>query len=205
MGDNGLIPISDEQAKLGQEALKALQKVGGFLRETFGTVPEDIVGLLGGDWLMVRRAENLARIFERAKERLRERGINNPEPASLSITLPLLITAADESRAELEDIWARLLAAAADPSRTKAFRNAFIGAVKKLDPLDALVMQWMSAHGGGAHEISRNAIAKDLNVSRDEVDVSIANLVKVEFAAEPHRGAATNLTPFGREFLRVVD
>ena len=56
-----LIPISDEQAKAIQEALKTLQGFGGFLRETFGTVPQDVAGLLGGDWLKVRRAENLAR------------------------------------------------------------------------------------------------------------------------------------------------
>jgi len=45
-----LIPISDDQAKAIQEALKTLQGFGGFLRETFGTVPQDLVGLLGGDW-----------------------------------------------------------------------------------------------------------------------------------------------------------
>jgi hypothetical protein len=50
-------------ARLGRsaEALKTLQGFGGFLRETFGTVPQDVVGLLGGDWLKDRRAENLAR------------------------------------------------------------------------------------------------------------------------------------------------
>jgi hypothetical protein len=54
MSDSGsLIPISDEQARAIQEALKTLQGFGGFLRETFGTVPEDLVGVLGGDWLKV--------------------------------------------------------------------------------------------------------------------------------------------------------
>jgi hypothetical protein len=61
MSDPGsLVPITDEQAKLGQEALKTLRSVGGFLREVIGTYPEDLVGYyLGGDWLKVRRAENL--------------------------------------------------------------------------------------------------------------------------------------------------
>lgn len=53
MSGDSLIPISDEQAKLGQEALKTLQGLGGFLKETFGTLPQDIVGLLGGDYLKV--------------------------------------------------------------------------------------------------------------------------------------------------------
>jgi hypothetical protein len=62
-----LIPISDEQAKAIQEALKTLRGLGGFLRETFGTIPEDLVGLLGGDRLKVLRAENLARILDKAR------------------------------------------------------------------------------------------------------------------------------------------
>jgi hypothetical protein len=40
MTDPGsIIPISDEQAKALQEALKTLQGFAGFLKETFGTVP----------------------------------------------------------------------------------------------------------------------------------------------------------------------
>ena len=53
---DSLTPITDEQAKAIQEALKTLQGVGGFPKETFGTMPQDIVGLLGGDYLKVRRA-----------------------------------------------------------------------------------------------------------------------------------------------------
>jgi len=49
MSDPGsLIPPSDEQAKAIQEAIKALRGLGEFLEKTLGTVPEDIVGLLGG-------------------------------------------------------------------------------------------------------------------------------------------------------------
>jgi hypothetical protein len=130
MPDSGsVISISDEQAKAIQEgskaiqeAIKTLQGIGGFLKETFGTVPQDIVALLAGNWLKVRRAENLLRVAQKAKERLKARGVEVPEPASLSITLPIFVAAADESRDELQDIWARLLAAAADPSRAGFFR-----------------------------------------------------------------------------------
>jgi hypothetical protein len=72
-----LIPISDEQAKLGQKAIEALQGLGGFLREVFGTIPEDLVGYFGGDLLKVRRAENFARIAQEARERLNARGIHS--------------------------------------------------------------------------------------------------------------------------------
>jgi hypothetical protein len=64
-----LILITDEQAKALQEALRTLQGIGGFLKQTFGTVPEDLVGLLGGDWLKARRLENFARIAGKARDR----------------------------------------------------------------------------------------------------------------------------------------
>ena len=201
---NTIIPITDEQAKLGQKALEVLQGVGGFLREILGTVPEDLVGYLGGDLLKVRRAENLVRIVEEARERLTARGMNTTEPPSISLLLPILVASADESRDELVAMWARLLAAAADPDRTKSFRIAFIDAVKKMDPLDAAVLQCANATAGGLiTNDTRNEIASELRVSRDETDVSIANLHKLELVVETNPPNAA-VSPFGREFLRAV-
>lgn len=117
--------------------------------------------------------------------------------------LPILVAAADESRDELQDIWARLLAAAADPSRARAFRIAFIEAAKKLDPLDAAVLQATHAGGGGIQDQTRNSLAAQLHVSRDEVDVSIANLTKLELVMQVNTSFA-GLSPFGREFVRTV-
>jgi Abortive infection alpha len=208
MSDPGSLIPSDEQSKAIQEgskaiqeALKTLQGIGGFLRETFGTVPEDIVGLLGGDWLRVRRTENLFRMFQKARERLKARGVEMEEPASLSITLPIFVAAAEESRDELQDLWARLLAAAADPSRAGHFRLRFIEATKRMDPLDAAVLS-RSQQEQGVSGTRLNTLATELSVSRDQIDVSCDNLKKLEL----FRGNETtnHLTPFGREFLRAV-
>ena len=202
-----LIPISDEQAKLGQKALEVLQGVGSFLREFFGTVPEDLVGYFGGDLLKVRRAENVARIVQEASERLEARGIHTPEPPSISILLPIVVASAEESRDELVDIWARLLAAAADPARAKSFRLAFIEATKKLDPLDAAVLEGISTAAGGAVSPGmRNSLAEQLHASRDEIDVSIANLTKLElvYSSRPGSVDPAYISPFGREFLRAI-
>jgi hypothetical protein len=200
---NSLIPITDEQAKAIQEALKTLRGLGSFLERTFGTVPQDLVGLLGGDWLKVRRAENLARILDKTKERLQARRVETPEPASLSIALPILIAAADESRDELQEIWARLLAAAADPTRAKSFRLAFIETVRKMDPLDGAVLNYVNGAGGGITGQIRNEAAAKLHALRDEVDVSIANLEKLELL-QGMSPISSAMSPFGREFLRTV-
>src|SRR5260370_14015872 len=174
MSGASIIPISDEQAKAIREALKALQGLGSFLEKTLGTVPQDVVGLRGGDWLKVGRAENLAGIIGKARERLKARGVEPTEPPSLSVVLPILVAAADESRDELQDIWAALLAATADPSRAKSFRIAFIEAAKKMDPMDAAVLQ--SAPGRDTISRSvRHSLALRLSVSDDEVDVSFSS------------------------------
>jgi hypothetical protein len=187
-----------------QEALKTLQGVGGFLKETLGTVPQDLVGYLGGDWLHVRRIENIARILEKANERMKARKAKAQEPVSLSITLPLLRAAADESRDDLQDLWARLLAAAADPSRTRSFRLAFIDAAKKMDPLDAGVLQ--AIHGQRGDRVTaedENIVAASLHVSRDEVAVSVSNLYKLGHIIDLNTQTKL-ISPFGREFSRAV-
>jgi hypothetical protein len=72
-----------------------------------------------------------------------------------------------------------------------------------LDPLDSLVMRWLRQHGGGVDSGARNKLAEGLHVARDEVDVSLENLVRVGFASAG-LPMMTVLTLFGREFLRTV-
>lgn len=196
------MPITDEQAKLGQEALKALGAVGRFLREVIGTYPEDLVGYyLGGDWLKVRRAENLSRMIEELQHLLRARNVK-PDSPSISIALPLLIAAADESRDELRSIWARLLAAAADPARAKSFRIQFIEVVKQMDPLDAAVLDATHRRQRVTAELT-NELAIESKMNRDEVEISLDNLARLGLvAANPSR--MFHISAFGREFLRAI-
>jgi Abortive infection alpha len=205
MSDTGsLIPISDEQAKAVQEALKALQGVGGFLREVLGTVPEDLVGYFGGDWLKIRRAENAARMIEKAKARLEARNVK-PERPSISVALPLLIAAADEDRDELQEIWARLLAAAMDPARSKAFRGAFIEIVKKMDPLDAVALQYMRDNSRPAMPNNlAERISNQFKVSFDEATVCLLHLHQLGLATDPDRDPFPSLTAMGRLLARTV-
>src|SRR5437660_1458996 len=58
-----------------------------------------------------------------------------------SVAIPLLRAAYDESRPELQQIWAKLIAAAIDPNRSGQFRLSFIATLKQFDPLDAQVLK----------------------------------------------------------------
>lgn len=128
--------ITDEQAKLGQKALEVLQDFGGFLREMLGTVPEDLVGVLGGDWLKVRRAVNMASMLEKAREKFERRKVEQKEEVSLTIAAPLLRAATDERREEIRELWARLFANAMGPSRSSTKRRSFIDIVQQMEPLE---------------------------------------------------------------------
>ncbi|WP_316171051.1 Abi-alpha family protein [Bradyrhizobium sp. SZCCHNRI1058] len=205
---NDLIPVTDAQAKAAEEALKTLQGFGGFLKETFGTVPQDIVGLLGGDYLKVRRAENARRLIEKAKKRLEDAGVEKPD-APPSLAIPIIVAAADESRDELLDLWAALLAAAADPARSKSFRLKFIEIVKQLDPLDAPVLKILVEVKQTAQD-KLDPFTIALGATADEVSVSIQHLKSIGLA---ERGSIRDDSPgwpyfsptaLGRELLRTL-
>jgi len=68
--DISVLSITDEQAKLWQEIVKALSCVGSFFKEALGSVPQDIIGYLGGHWLRIRRAENIAEMMMRARKNM---------------------------------------------------------------------------------------------------------------------------------------
>lgn len=178
--NDSLVPISDEQAKLGQEALKTLQGLGGSLKETFGTLPQDVVGLLGGDYLKVKRAENLFRMFEKAKKRLEDNHVKRPD-ASPSLAIPIMVAAAGEGRDELQEIWAALLAAAAGPSRNRAFRLRFIDIAKQLDPFDVVILTQLARRGEILNPPLRQALIVENGLSGDQLQISVNNLTGAAF------------------------
>lgn len=206
MPDDGtLIPITDEQAKLGQEIVKAFSGLGSFLADALGSTPRDLIGYLGGDWLRFRRAENIAKMMNHTRERLAAWGVNAPEPASLSLALPILRGAADESREAIQDLWARLMAATLDPSRAGKVRQGFSEVIVKMDPMDALVLSHFKTAGVVElydHNDKKQKVAGRLGITEDELEASIWNLENLGLVKS--YASSTHATAFGREFLRIM-
>jgi hypothetical protein len=217
-----LIPISDEQAKLGQEILKTLRGLGSFIEKALGSTPEDLIAYFGGDRLRVRRAENLVKLFEKARQRLADWNVTAPIPASLSVALPILQGAADEDREELVDLWARLLANAMNPN-LNSVRQSFIDAVKKMDPLDAVVVRHLheanimlvhlSGEGSSTQDKGSDEIAHAIKRRSDEVEVSMRHLKDLSLLDELLSTVGEGdeqleeiswwINAAGREFLRA--
>jgi len=191
-----------EVAKFGKKALEVSEKLGGFISKVFGTVPSDIIGVIGGDWLHHIRIRNAAKLAKRTEEILRERGIlEKTEPMSPSVALPLLHAAQDETREQLREMWSRMLANGMDPIRSKSVRRSIIDTVKQLDPLDAMILQMVF------NNTEIKDLPKQLRVSEDELKLSLKNLFKLEcidgVTSTSERIISISLSPLGREVMRA--
>jgi hypothetical protein len=203
--------MTDDQAKAIQsvgtfgttvvtEGSQLVQYVGRVL----GNVPHDAVGLILGDPLTFVRtliAEQydvlLTKIFNR-------RNVSQTKPVSPSLAIPLLRAAYDESRPELQELWAALIAAAMDPKMSGRVRLSFIDTLKRFDPLDALVLKARHEQQGDLMPNPVAFIAIKLAESADEVQISVENLKILKCAGS----ATTSVTDFyvtnyGRGLIRA--
>ncbi len=101
---------AQEVAKTTGKALDAAQAGGIYLAQMLGTVPEDVVGLLGGDLIRQYRIRNWYRISRETFDKLDQRGVEQMEPLNAKVIEPLLEAASNESDETLQAMWAELLA-----------------------------------------------------------------------------------------------
>lgn len=122
-----------------EESAKAASKALDLVKASSQQIA-DVYGILIGDPLHAARHRRLDAITRRTQEILRERDAKTTELPE-QIAIPLLEAAQQESRTEMQEIWARLLANAMDTDRAADVRPEFVAALQKLQPLDALLLQ----------------------------------------------------------------
>ncbi|MBN9545031.1 MAG: DUF4393 domain-containing protein [Alphaproteobacteria bacterium] len=161
-------------------------------------IAKDIIG--------PQRLDEITGTFERAREKLRRRKVEPRQPP-LTVLIPLLEAAQDENRDELREIWASLLAAAADPTRTSHFRREFIDIAKQLDPIDALVLKALAPLQGSYKPSRLMHIIAGLEISRDDVMVSFGRLATLRLATEFNNSGVEHnpeLDTLGRLFMKAI-
>ena len=110
--------LSDDEAQAAKEIAKTGGKlidsalgVGGFIKDTLGDIPKDMIGLAGGgDWVHEQRRRNIGKMTAKTQRMLEDVAPDRITEPSVSVVIPLLQAAADEGREELQDLWAALLA-----------------------------------------------------------------------------------------------
>jgi hypothetical protein len=196
----------EETAKATSKAIDAAVQAGKYVGEVLGDLPHDLVGIMG-DWVKHRRARRWAELSAETLKILHARGVDNREDVSPSVAIPLIAAAINEDRNVLKQLWAKLLAAAMDPARSKLVRSSMIETVKQMDPLDALVLEEVNKNtGGNWHPSGRDVVKAALNVSQDEVLVSFEHLTKLECLSFPTAGPHINpyTTSLGRLLIQAI-
>jgi hypothetical protein len=128
--------------------------------------------------------------------------VQEPEPPSFKFAIPILEAAVDEENAGLQDLWARLLAAAMDPARRDEMRQSFVETVKQMDPMDALVLEVIRKNG---KPIGLQAVVTLLSCSRDQAIVSFEHLAKLDCVSFMDSERFTPyLTPFGKLLTNLL-
>jgi hypothetical protein len=185
---------SKELVKIGMEAMLAPAT----------DLVATVFGLAGGDYLREFRKRQQHRFAERTAEVLREQKVKNAVPPPPSILLPLLNAAQDESRADLLEIWARLMAAASDPARLSQFRRDYIEIAKQLEPIDAAILHSLKGMDGQHYQGGRvEVLQRNLKVHADQIAVSLGKLNQLGLAND--RSPNPALQALGRQFMTILE
>jgi hypothetical protein len=166
----------EKLSEFGTTAINSATELSHYAGRILGTAPEDVVGLLIGDPLRAVRTVIAAKLDDLVAQKLQQRNVQSTQPVSPSLAIPLMRAAYDESRPELQELWANLIASAMDPIRSSRVRISFIETLKRLDPLDALVLKTLFETSGVLRPNARDYLASLLKVTPEEVIISSINL-----------------------------
>lgn len=199
----------EQIARTSGAAIDLVQDAGKFVGRVLGTIPEDIAGVIGADWLRHQRIRNLSALHKRTEQILNERGVQDWTAAPPSIALPIMRGAQDESRDDLQDLWAKLLATSLDASSREYIRASFLETARTLDPYDARILKtlWEYAEpkGDRMRKLSHGRIKELTSLGSDSVEISLMALENKNLIIWNSSPAEIRFNAYGREFVRACE
>lgn len=211
----GWAKATEETGAAAKEGIGALRDLGHFLSPAF----RPLVGM-ATDHFEVWRAERQTRLAVRYETFLRSRGISNPtRKVAPSFLLPLLESASIEADDNLQDVWAEMLANAADADSNTETRTAFIGILNEMSLFDVKILALIHEitpdttdgrvyTGNFPDSKSQMDEGDRAGLDRDDVAVSLDNLARLGcISLSPAIGGVmvsthVRLTPLGKAFIR---
>lgn len=224
-----LLETTTEIAKAVQETAKATQSLveagtgaGKFLAP-YIREPLKLVSRLVEEKILYARAMNYLKFQERFEREVQAIGAENLGEIPLKFALAALEEGVLEEHDDLQDIWARLLANAADAQEQQCPRRAHISMLKDMTALDALVFETIysvpdtpTSKAIVTYELPKKAYGaeqmttKEAPEPNEEIKISLSNLERIGViafgsswgGAEIFRYA--NKTTAGRELMKAI-
>jgi Abortive infection alpha len=185
----------EETAKTAGKALELVQAAAPAIGEMYG--------FLIGDTIQHARAKRLESMAEKAK-RLADRGVTEKAETPERLGIPLLEAAQTESREEMIDLWARLLANAMDPNRIGDVRSEYIEIIKKFEPLDVRIMDYIASKNPATDRTSKHQIFELIGCRESAAVVSVNNLEAIGCVRLVGGNHFLALSELGREIVIAV-
>ena len=186
----------EETAKTAGKALELVQAAAPAIGEMYG--------FLIGDTIQHARAKRLERMAEKANKRLADRGVSEKAETPERLGIPLLEAAQTESREEMIDLWARLLANAMDPNRIGDVRSEYIEIIKKFEPLDVRIMDYIASKNPATDRTSKHQIFELIGCRESAAVVSVNNLEAIGCVRLVSGNHFLALSELGREIVIAV-
>lgn len=116
-------------------------QVTEFLLKVVAAPAEQIAGI-AEDWLRLLRYKNLLVIRDKVEVLHKERGVLGKKvPMPPKFAIPIVDAASLEEEESLQDLWARLIAGATDPSSAERLHPGFADAIKSMSVDEALIVK----------------------------------------------------------------
>lgn len=174
-----------EVAKTADTAIKASEKVGGFIDRVFGGMLEDSVGLLS-DKLKYYRAEKLVLLHEKTKKKLEDAGVESTNPVLPKVGIPLIESATIEEDDALHTKWANMLANAMNPESDVHVKRSYISILQDLEPTDVLILDTLvreyknlDAKTKDSALFDKLRISSQLAIDPTQCEISLRNLLRL--------------------------
>lgn len=184
-----------------EEAAKTLGKAVDVIKSAEPAI-SNIYGWMIGDRVAEARKRNADAFARKTKKIIEERDLKETVPLPEKLATPLLEDAQRESREELQNLYAALLANAMDPTFARDVRPEFIEIVKELEPIDVLLLNYM------ADTTSQGFFVPDVlghfgGYRASKIHIALDNLRRLKLISpgQPH----FSLTFFAVEFIVACD
>ncbi|TYL99948.1 DUF4393 domain-containing protein [Bradyrhizobium rifense] len=201
MADRPELPYEkaiEESAKATGKALDVVQSMSPAIANAYN--------FLIGDRIGAARERNLDAITRKTRKILEERKVQETAPIPEQIGVQLLEEGQGETREAIQDLYAALLANAMDEKFAGDVRPEFIQTVKRLQPIDALILRTIMLHHmePSNRVFGSNHIYEALKGYRPSaIEVSLGNLQKLGCLGSHPQGML--MSHFGMEFMTACD